>query len=246
MQKLRFKVYVPVFNEEKAIQPLAGQFDLLREALAGIGVVLEVRFVDDASTDGTAQELRKAGKGRPYWGVVRHPQNRGLKGVLETVLALESGSHPPKGHLGIGLLDGDNTHPPMTFFPMVLKLMQGFDVVVASRFQPGSFVEGLSFPRRAYSWMASWLYRCSWRIPNLRDYTCGFRAYRADLFWKASGFKFKSQSFASMAEFLRPFHRAGAIFGEVPFCLRYDLKKGRSKMKLLRTILESLRLLAGR
>src|SRR5437016_218592 len=61
---------------------------------------------------------------------------------------------------------------------LLQMLREGHDVVIASRYQPGARVIGLSLPRRIASYGASWLFRMLFPTPGLRDYTCGFRAYR--------------------------------------------------------------------
>lgn len=242
MTRKLFRVFVPAFNEEAAVLSLAGQFDLLGKNLKKLGIELEVTFVDDGSRDQTALRVKEAGHNRKYLRLVRHPQNRGLVGVLETILDLAS----EKGHahcLGIGLLDGDGSHPPLVFESMVQKLLEGYDVVIASRFQRGSSIEGLSIFRQLSSWVVSFLYRSLARLKNVRDYSCGFRAYNPKILAPLRRYRFNSRSFACMSELLLCCNRPDARFAEVPFHLAYNLKKGPSKMPFLRTVMENLKLL---
>ena len=44
-----------------------------------------------------------------------------------------------------------------------------------------------------------------------------------------------------MMELLYKLHRCGCTFDEVPFSLRYDNKGGESKMRVLRTMKDSLK-----
>jgi dolichol-phosphate mannosyltransferase len=237
-----FRVFVPAYNEEDAIFPMADQFDLLEKKLKIRGIQLEVTFIDDGSRDKTAQRVEKAGVKRPYLHLVRHPQNRGLVGVLETVLDLANRKN--RGVcLGIGLLDGDGSHPPQVFEPMILKLLEGYGVVIASRFQKGSSIEGLSLHRQFTSWVVSMLFRALGGLKNVRDYSCGFRAYNPKILAPLKSYRFQSRSFACMTELLLCCNRPGVQFAEIPFHLAYDLKKGPSKMPFLRTVTESLKLL---
>ena len=241
-----FQVYVPMFNEEAAVGPLLEEFARLRIGLSTVGVRLGLTFVDDGSTDGTYRKIQHGIRRFPGATVLRHRPNLGLCRVLETILRHEGRVGTRENRFGVGLLDGDHTHPPSVFLSMVLKLMEGYDVVIASRFRPGSCVKGVSFPRRLFSLAASLLFRMIWRIPHVRDYTCGFRAYRASLFFSLSQVTFGKRSFAAMAELLGLCHQRGALCTEVPFLLRYDQKQGSSKMPLTRTIVESLSLAFAR
>jgi dolichol-phosphate mannosyltransferase len=47
-------------------------------------------------------------------------------------------------------------------------------------------------------------------------------------------------------DILLKFRELDVIFGEVPMVLRYDLKRGESKMRIFRTIRHSLTLLVRR
>jgi len=86
----------------------------------------------------------------------------------------------------------------------------------------------------------------------VRDFTCGYRAYRAALlararerygerFIAAAGFQVQCDVLLKLRA-LSPRPR----FAEVPFVLRYDRKPGASKMRVARTALATLLLLAKR
>jgi dolichol-phosphate mannosyltransferase len=98
------------------------------------------------------------------------------------------------------------------------------------------------------SWGASVLFRVTFPIPGVRDYTCGYRAYRAGLVKRAVaalGDNLITESgFSCMVELLLRMRSMGAIMGEAPMILRYDQKVGASKMNVRRTVLQTLRLLA--
>ena len=77
-------------------------------------------------------------------------------------------------------------------------------------------------------------------VKGARDYTCGFRVYRVTTLRKAVaawGDRFVEEAgFTCMAEILLKLGRGGAKVIEWPLILRYDLKEGASKMKIMRTI----------
>ena len=53
------------------------------------------------------------------------------------------------------------------------------DVVIASRFQPGSVVQGVPFFRQVLSWGCFLMMKTLLPYRNVRDYSTGFRAYRS-------------------------------------------------------------------
>ena len=74
----------------------------------------------------------------------------------------------------------------------------------------------------------------------MRDYTCGFRAYRAETLRNLItifGDNFiRENGFSCMFELLLNLRTLHARASEVPLVLRYDLKEGVSKMRIFRTM----------
>jgi dolichol-phosphate mannosyltransferase len=71
---------------------------------------------------------------------------------------------------------------------------------------------------------------------NVKEYSCGYRAYRGEIVRRAieafgDGFiQLKGLGFTCTIEKLIKFNLLGARFAEVPFVLRYDQKRSASKM----------------
>ena len=124
---------------------------------------------------------------------------------------------------------------------------EGHDVVIASRYREGSRAVGVPLLRRVMSTGASWLFRTVFPIHGVRDYTCGYRAYRAQVLKDAIaryGDQFFDQDgFQCMVDILLKLSRMHLIFGEVPFILRYDYKEGSSKMNVGKTVRDTLGLM---
>ena len=55
-----------------------------------------------------------------------------------------------------------------------------------------------------------------------------------------------TEGFQCMVDILLKLRKLDVIFGEAPMILRYDLKRGASKMRVARTIRQTLSLLAKR
>jgi dolichol-phosphate mannosyltransferase len=73
-------------------------------------------------------------------------------------------------------------------------------------------------------------------IPGLKEYSCGFRGYRAEKIKEAIAhfgnnfIQLKGLGFTCTLEKLVKLKLINARFGEVPFMLRYDQKRSPSKM----------------
>lgn len=236
------RVILPAYNEAVELPRLLERFDVLRGRMPE---PLEVLVVDDGSTDGTAQAALESGVSIPV-RVVVHRENRGLGGALltgfrEAVNGLDAAD-------GIVTMDADNTHSPDYVPALREKLDAGkLDVVVASRYAPGGEQVGVPAGRRVLSRGASLVYRAFFRIPTISDYTCGYRLFRAGAIREAlerygDGF-IEEPGFPATGELMLKLRRFTDRFGEIPFSLRYDLKKSRSKMAKLRTVVRTLRVL---
>ncbi|MFH0974665.1 MAG: glycosyltransferase family 2 protein [Spirochaetota bacterium] len=243
MNSKKFYIYIPCYNEEDNIIPLLENILELRNCSVNIGVDVHAIVVDDKSKDNTAERAQSFIKTHKFVTMIKHNPNKGLVGVLETTFSDAQKYADNKDILGIGLLDGDNSHNPLTFFPMFSKLREGYDVVVASRYQTGSLIMGVSKFRQMLSYGMAILFRMFGRINNIRDYSCGFRAYSSRIVKRVGPVQLTARSFACMVELLTVCAKHGATFFEVPFCLRYDFKGGESKMPFKKTIIETIKVL---
>lgn len=231
-------IALPAYNEERSLPALLERYVTLRPVIEGRGAKLRVLVVDDGSTDGTIAAANRF-KDRLDVEVIPHGVNRNLGAALRTGLtgALDRSSDEDV----IGTMDADNTHDP-SLFPAMWDVMERekADVVIASRYAPGGREVGLTKLRSVLSRGASFLLTAVTPVSGARDYTCGFRLYRASTLRRAArawGDRLIEEAgFTCMAEILLKLGRGGAVVREHPLVLRYDLKEGASKMKVLRTI----------
>jgi dolichol-phosphate mannosyltransferase len=231
----------PAYNEEASIEDL---IDRIAEVSSASGWNYRIIIVDDGSRDATGDLSRAKGLTLPVT-VVRNEPNQGLGRTIRRGLALaaeESGSDDV-----VMTLDADLTQDPGYAPSMLEKLDEGFDVVIASRYRPGSAVEGLSQFRTLLSYGASAIVALVRPVRGVRDYSCGFRAYRANTLREAfarDGDDFVSErGFGCMVEIAERL-RGHADFAEVPFVLRYDAKRKESAIKILPTIGAYFRVIA--
>lgn len=235
---------MPAFNEQVGIRSLIEKISTVfqREKRD-----YEILVVDDASTDNTAKIASQLSFEYPV-NLVQHEKNQGLAGALRTGLT-RALAEAKMGDI-IVTLDADDTQPPATIPQMLTKIEEGYDVVIASRYQIGSRTIGVPRHRLAMTWLAKYMFKFITPIEGVWDYTCGFRAYRfAALNQTAEhyGDQFVSEEgFSCMVDVLLKMRRFDFVMGEVPMLLRYDQKDGPSKMKVGKTVLQSLQLLIKR
>ena len=240
------KVYVvlPAYNEEGGLPDL---LHAIEQVFAINGREYHIIVVDDASTDSTAEIAREAAAELPLT-LVQHKTNQNLPGALRT--GFQTAIKFAEDHDVIITMDGDNTHPPAIMNLLLQKIAEGYDVMIASRFQPGSRVCGVPFNRVFTAFGARMLFKVIMPIPSVRDYTCGYRAYRADVLRNSMDYYgdqwVSEQGFSCMADVLLKMRRFKYVIGEVPMLLRYDQKEGGSKMKVFQTISQTLTLLLRR
>jgi glycosyltransferase involved in cell wall biosynthesis len=159
-------VVIPVFNEVENIQPL---YTALKSTLKKMGRPWEVIFVDDGSTDGTYELLKKLHLNDEGMCVVKLRRNFGQ------TAAMTAGFDNARGEI-IVCLDGDLQNDPQDIAQLVNKLDEGYDVVSGWRVnrQDGFWLRTL--PSRIANWLIS---RTTGTY--LHDYGCSLKAYRADM-----------------------------------------------------------------
>jgi dolichol-phosphate mannosyltransferase len=229
-----FIFVLPAFNEGARLEQL---LDRIRDAMQGRPY--KIVAVDDGSKDETPRILERR-KGDLPLEVVTHEVNRGLAQTLYDGLAWVAKN---AGEEDVAItMDADDTHDPVYAPAMVDQLDQGYDVVIASRFQPGSQVVGVPAHRLLYSAGVRLLLQLLLPMENVRDYACGYRAVRTSIIRRALNefgedlIELRDWGFICTAEVLWKLHLAGARCSEIPFTLRYDMKESVSRMRTMRTV----------
>jgi dolichol-phosphate mannosyltransferase len=163
---LEVSVIVPTLNEREAIALLAPR---LAKALSRYRY--EIVVVDDASTDGTAEEVQRIAVHHPWRLYVRH----GERGLASAVLL---GMQIASGTVIVGI-DADGSHPPEVLPSMIQPILVGSaEMTIGSRHVPGGRSPGLVGTRRVLSWGASLLAR---PLTPVKDPMSGFFAVRRDV-----------------------------------------------------------------
>lgn len=234
---------LPAYNEEGNIGPL---LDKIR-ALSGQLPRYRVLVVNDGCTDATMERIRERDGLMPI-DVVTHETNQGLPASLRDGIAAFLAAASNETDVLV-TMDADNTHEP-GLVPQMLGNLQpphDADIIIASRYQRGGQEIGLSLPRRVMSRTVNLMLKAFFDIPGVTDYTSGFRAYRAEALRRVAGAYgprlIESTTFSATAELLLKLRSVGVKAREVPLVLRYDQKRGQSKMRVARTILDYFRMM---
>ncbi len=223
-------IVIPCYNEELILPYLDNTLRSV-EAKLSEDHQLNFVFVDDCSTDGTWDSMQKIFGARPNSRLVRHPHNRGVAAAIMT------GIQQAQTDI-VCSMDCDCTYDPHELKNMIPLLTAGVDLVTASPYHPLGGVRNVPAWRLTLSKGASFLYR---QVLNqkLATYTSCFRVYRRSAL---VDLKLKEDGFLGVAEMLGRLDLHGSKVIEYPATLEVRLF-GRSKMKLIKTIIGHLQLL---
>lgn len=230
---------LPAYNEERNISAVLGG---IRDVFAN--EKYRVILIDDGSEDNTKEIAIKLSQNIPIH-IVEHRKNLGLgrslkDGLLYLLPFLNEDDV-------VITMDADNTHPVEVSKKMIKK-MPGYEIVIASRYSGGAEI-GVSLFRRMLSKTSNLVLGFLFHRRGLRDYTSGYRLFRGNLLKKLYQMYGENiicqKGFGATTELLLRCLKFKPKICEVPLPLRYDLKKGRSKMRVLKEIFSYLRLILG-
>lgn len=239
-------IVLPAYNEAAAIPALLEDIEQNCAAIPH-----QIIIINDGSTDSTSDVVQRYSQTYKNIHRVNHDQNQGLGAALNSgfqfVMNLnEKQRNGSEKHLSqevpdmVITMDADNTQPADRIPLLYEEICSGADLVIASRYAQGGEQHGLSLGRRGLSWGAGKFMRFFAPIPGVRDYSCGFRAYRLAIL--AEGARqygpniIKSRNFSGMVELLLKVAPFAERVTEIPLELHYERKKGVSKMRIRATI----------
>lgn len=221
MPPARALVVIPTYNERENIGPL---IDRIFTHAPNIHVLV----VDDHSPDDTAEIVRakqheygadrlqlvvrtegKAGRGSACIHGFAFARDRGYQAVLE--------------------MDADLSHDPADI-PRFLQCLSHADVVIGSKYLPGSRIEGWEWYRKLLSRGANLYARMVLRLP-VRDYTNGFRCYGCRALALLPDLPIDGTGFTVIPQVSYLLHRRGMRLAEVPITFT-NRRRGTSNMTL--------------
>jgi dolichol-phosphate mannosyltransferase len=205
-----------------------------------------VIFVDDGSTDGTAEVIREHA-GDLHFAIVTHTVNRGLGTAINTGIRAALGESSDDD--AIVTLEADTTSDLGDLPKMMERFDQGADLVLASVYAPGGKIIGVAGWRLAASKSVSNTFRYLGGLRQIHTLSSLYRVYRAGTLRRAAetyGYLLvREPGFAANVELLVKLYNSGARVAEVPTVNDWNRRKGVSKMRLKPTVMAYGRLMAA-
>ena len=158
---MTFSVILPLYNEVESVELLLEELARTLKRYPGA----EVIAVDDGSSDGTTDLLRRLQGTHPFLRVIELARNYGQ------TTAIAAGMRAAKGDVLLPM-DGDGQNDPADIPAFLLKIEEGFDIVSGWR------------KERRDAWLRSFFSREANRLirhasgQEIHDYGCTMKAYR--------------------------------------------------------------------
>jgi len=164
---LDISIAIPVYNEAANLEPLHAELTRAMEALGN--PTYEVIYVDDGSSDGSREVLRRIRDADPHVRLLFFRRNFGQTAALSAGLSHTTGDI-------VLTMDSDLQNDPADIPRLLAEMEKGFDVVSGWR----KSRQDTLILRRLPSLVANYVIR---RTTNVRihDYGCMLKAYRGDI-----------------------------------------------------------------
>jgi glycosyltransferase involved in cell wall biosynthesis len=219
-KNINISVVLPCFNEETTIYR---NIDKIYDFLVSYGISSEIIAVNDGSSDNTLAELERVNQKIPLT-IISYSRNRG-KGF-----AVKRGILASKNEI-VMFLDADLGIPIEELEKFLKEIVNGNDIVIASRFVPGLKIKtSVLWHRRNMEKIFRILRMIILDDYKIRDTQCGFKVFRSrsakEIF---SILKTKRFAFDSEVVFLA--NKKGYRIKELPITLQNPQK---SSIKIIR------------
>ena len=206
----KISIIVPVFNDRSALKEFIVS---LKRIIAELDIPHEYIVVDDGSTDGTSDELKK--NNIPF---LRHDINLGYGAALKT------GINRAQGDI-ICIIDGDNTYSPGDI-KRLIQYVDEFDMVVGARIKDAK--RNFIFYQRWAKYLVCLLLRLLFR-KEVPDINSGLRLFKKDIAEKY--YSLLPDGFSFTASITLIMLLAGYKIKYVP--IGYFKRTGKAKVKVI-------------
>ena len=200
-------ILIPVYNEEYYIE------QVLEEVLSAplpAGMAREVIVVDDASTDGTREQLRKFAADHPHVRVFSHTTNQGKGAAIRTAVNNATGDI-------IVIQDADLEYDPREYKKLLTPILsKDADVVYGSRFLASPYRRVLYFWHSLGNRFLTTFSNCFTNL-NLTDMETCYKMVRASIL---QTMPLRSNRFGLEPELTVKFAKRGCRIYEVPISYR--------------------------
>ncbi len=220
MDTAKVMTVIPTYNEAENLPRL------VTELFALDIPTLEILVVDDNSPDGTGQIADELASQHPDRVHVLHRAGKlglGTAYITGFRYALQHGAEY------IIQMDADFSHSP-AYIPQFLQAIEGYDVVVGSRYVVGGRLdERWGWWRYFLSWWANSIYTRLILGLKVKDATAGFKCWRRATLEGIGLDRIRSNGYVFQVEMAYLTEKLGYRFLEIPIYFE-DRRIGRSKM----------------
>jgi dolichol-phosphate mannosyltransferase len=229
---------IPVYNESLNIQALS---------LNIINAIPDLNkyylFVDDNSTDDTIDLINKHFAGENFH-IINKEQNLGPGDSFNKGFEWILGKSNNESEIVI-TMEADNTSAVEILYQMVKISNLDFELVLASVYAQGGGFEKTNIFRKVISFFANMTFRSFFNI-KVNTLSSFYRIYKISLLKRIKnkfGTLITEAGFICKMEILLKAIRCNASIIEVPMILKSSNRKGKSKMKVLKTSFQYLKFL---
>lgn len=209
-------VLVPTYNERENIRALL-------DALSGIPDV-HVLVIDDASPDGTAEDVRAHALFDCRIFLLAREGKQGLGAAYRAGFAWGF----ERDYETLTQMDADFSHHPDDLVRLLGEIEKGADVAIGSRKIAGGSIEGWSLWRKFCSAGAMGASRLFLGLKT-KDVTAGFRTWRKDFVQNLPVLTLQSNGYAFQEEMILVAEQQQGKVSEIPVVFR-DRVHGSSKL----------------
>jgi dolichol-phosphate mannosyltransferase len=224
-------ILIPTFNESENLPLLFSRITSLEKKDSIFYV-----FVDDGSFDNTATIIQNYFSNKWNYKLITKESNQGpghsFNLGFEWIL-----THSNSEKDIIITMEADNTSD-ITILPRMITISElGYDLVLASVYAQGGGFEKTSLFRKVISLIANMLFRSFYGVKVL-TLSSFYRVYSVSIVQKIKENNkqiIEEKGFICMLEILLKAIKENATVIEVPMILKSEMRKGKSKMKILKT-----------
>lgn len=232
---------IPAFNEEENI-PL-----LLNSIIQELKNTDQLYFmiINDGSTDDT-KKIVESYKSTLNIECINHSVNlgpgRAFNSGYSKILKICDQNDI------IISIEADNTSDISILKKMIEKLNSSYDIVLSSCYAKGGIIKGSNFHRILISKVANFLLSHIFNINNIHTYSSFYRGIKAStlqrLMYALDNDLITEDGFICMVEMIINSVMFPVEIIEIPCVLNCDLRKGNSKMKVLKTFFSYIRFIS--
>ncbi len=162
---MKISVVVPIYNEKGNVEIL---YKKIKDVMDKNGYDYEIIFIDDGSSDGTFEIMKKLADSDKNFKLIKFRRNFGQ------TPAMAAGFDYAGGDIIVSM-DGDLQNDPEDIPKLLEKIDEGYDVVSGWRKNRQDEKKRVIFSK-----VANWLIGKITKV-TIHDYGCSLKAYRSDV-----------------------------------------------------------------